>query len=164
MNQKWTALLLTTAMLATGASAALAYETLQPGSNGQEVLDARMRLYELGYFKKQPTQTEYTENMKKYVQQFEKDYGLTEDGILSPADQEVLFGGTQGASETVSQTSTFEPIVISDQLQIDGIFVNVFDQRMGNLGQSGFGITHGSGTVAVHRTEVALPVDHRHPH
>ena len=45
MNQKWTALLLTTAMLATGASAALAYETLQPGSNGQEVLDARMRLY-----------------------------------------------------------------------------------------------------------------------
>ena len=42
MNQKWTALLLTTAMLATGASAALAYETLQPGSNGQEVLDARM--------------------------------------------------------------------------------------------------------------------------
>ena len=33
MNQKWTALLLTTAMLATGASAALAYETLQPGSN-----------------------------------------------------------------------------------------------------------------------------------
>ena len=124
MNQKWTALLLTTAMLATGASAALAYETLQPGSNGQEVLDARMRLYELGYFKKQPTQTEYTENMKKYVQQFEKDYGLTEDGILSPADQEVLFGGTQGASETVSQTSTFEPIVISDQLQIDGIFVN----------------------------------------
>ena len=122
MNQKWTALLLTTAMLTTGASAALAYETLQPGSNGQEVLDARMRLYELGYFKKQPTQTEYTENMKKYVQQFEKDYGLTEDGILSPADQEVLFGGTQGASETVSQTSTFEPIVISDQLQIDGIF------------------------------------------
>ena len=78
MNQKWTALLLTTAMLATGASAALAYETLQPGSNGQEVLDARMRLYELGYFKKQPTQTEYTENMKKYVRQFEKDYGLTQ--------------------------------------------------------------------------------------
>lgn len=114
MNQKWTALLLTTAMLATGASAALAYETLQPGSNGQEVLDARMRLYELGYFKKQPTQTEYTENMKKYVQQFEKDYGLTEDGILSPADQEVLFGGTQGASETVSQTSTFEPLIIPD--------------------------------------------------
>ena len=57
MNQKWTALLLTTAMLATGASAALAYETLQPGSNGQEVLDARMRLYELGYFKKQPTES-----------------------------------------------------------------------------------------------------------
>lgn len=52
MNQKWTALLLTTAMLTTGASAALAYETLQPGSNGQEVLDARMRLYGAWLFQK----------------------------------------------------------------------------------------------------------------
>lgn len=30
------------------------YTTLKPGSNGQEVLDARMKLYELGYFKKSP--------------------------------------------------------------------------------------------------------------
>lgn len=31
------------------------YATLKPGSNSQEVLDARMKLYELGYFKKKPT-------------------------------------------------------------------------------------------------------------
>ena len=39
------------------------YTTLKPGSNSQEVLDARMKLYELGYFKKKPTQTEYTDSM-----------------------------------------------------------------------------------------------------
>lgn len=68
------------------------YTTLKPGSNGQEVLDARMKLYELGYFKKKPTQTEYTDSMADYVKKFEKDYGLTQDGVLSPEDQEVLFG------------------------------------------------------------------------
>lgn len=68
------------------------YTTLKPGSNSQEVLDARMKLYELGYFKKKPIQTEYTDSMADYVKKFEKDYGLTQDGVLSPEDQEVLFG------------------------------------------------------------------------
>lgn len=68
------------------------YTTLKPGSKGQAVLDARMKLYELGYFSKKPTQTEYTNNMMDYVKKFEKDNGLKQDGILSPEDQEVLFG------------------------------------------------------------------------
>lgn len=68
------------------------YTTLKPGSNSQEVLDARMKLYELGYFKKKPTQNEYTDSMADYVKKFEKDHGLTQDGVLSPEDQEVLFG------------------------------------------------------------------------
>ena len=68
------------------------YTTLKPGSNSQEVLDARMKLYELGYFKKKPIQTEYTDSMADYVKKFEKDHGLTQDGVLSPEDQEVLFG------------------------------------------------------------------------
>ena len=68
------------------------YTTLKPGSNSQEVLDARMKLYELGYFKKKPIQTEYTDSMADYVKKFEKDHGLTQDGVLSPEDQEVMFG------------------------------------------------------------------------
>ena len=67
------------------------YDTLKPGSKGQAVLDARMKLYELGYFNKKPTQTEYTNNMMDYVKKFEKDNGLTQDGILSAEDQAVLF-------------------------------------------------------------------------
>ncbi|MBE5801671.1 MAG: hypothetical protein E7319_05215 [Clostridiales bacterium] len=77
---------------AAGASAAESgYRTLQPGCEGQDVLDARMKMYELGYFNNKPTQTDYTSNMMKYVKEFEKDFGLTQDGILSPEDQEVLF-------------------------------------------------------------------------
>lgn len=52
-----------------------------------------MRLFELGYFKKVPTQKEYTVAMKDYVKKFENDYGLKQDGILSPEDQEILFSG-----------------------------------------------------------------------
>lgn len=78
------------------------YEELKPGSKGQAVLDARMRMYELGYFKNKPTQTEYTRNMMDYVKEFEKDYGLEQDGILSPEDQVVLFG--QSDSSSVSTT------------------------------------------------------------
>lgn len=68
------------------------YTTLKPGSKGQAVLDARMKLYELGYFSKKPMQKEYTKNMMDYVKRFEKDHGLKQDGILSPEDQEILFG------------------------------------------------------------------------
>lgn len=67
------------------------YRELKPGCKGQDVLAARTKMYELGYFKNKPKQTEYTENMMEYVKRFEKDYGLKQDGILSPEDQEVLF-------------------------------------------------------------------------
>lgn len=115
--KKMVASILFIALLISCFSHAFAYDTLKPGSKGQAVLDARMKLYELGYFSKKPTQTEYTNNMMDYVKKFEKDYGLEQDGILSPEDQMVLFGDPQSGS-------AFEPIAVSDQLQIDGIFIN----------------------------------------
>ena len=68
------------------------YRELKPGCDGQDVLEARTKLYELGYFKNKPWQTEYTNNMMDYVKKFEKDYNLKQDGILSVEDQKVLFG------------------------------------------------------------------------
>lgn len=84
------------------------YETLKPGSNGQAVLDARMKLYELGYFRKKPTQMEYTNNMKEYVKEFEKDFGLEQDGILSPEDQAILFAQS-APTPTPKKTATPNP-------------------------------------------------------
>ena len=82
----------TIAPVPTATPEPVTYTTLKPGSNSQEVLDARLKLYELGYFKKKPTQTKYTDSMSDYVKKFEKDHGLTQDGVLSSEDQEVLFG------------------------------------------------------------------------
>ena len=109
MNRLLMCVCLMMIMILTFAHAESKYETLKPGSKGQAVLDARMRLFDLGYFKKVPTQTEYTKNMMDYVKLFEKDYGLTEDGILSPEDQEVLFGSTIEDGGNESKYKVLQP-------------------------------------------------------
>ena len=48
--------------------------------------------------------------------------------------------------------------------KIDGFLVDIFNQRVSHLFQTGFGITHGRGRVTVHRTEVALSVYQRQTH
>ena len=56
--------------------------------------------------------------------------------------------------------------------EIDGVLVDVGEQRGGGLGQPRFGVAHGGRRIAVHRAEIALPVDEheahgevlRHPH
>ncbi|MGI6739636.1 MAG: peptidoglycan-binding protein [Christensenellales bacterium] len=68
-----------------------AYRTLKVGSKGEDVLAVRVRMYELGFFSKVPTQTEFTANMKKYVIDFQKANNLKADGVLTPEVQEVLF-------------------------------------------------------------------------
>lgn len=67
------------------------YRDLYPGCEGEDVLAARMKMYELGFFANKPTQTDYTSAMKDYVKKFEKAYGLEVDGLLSPHDQAILF-------------------------------------------------------------------------
>ncbi|MNZ23668.1 hypothetical protein D3C78_407870 [compost metagenome] len=42
---------------------------------------------------------------------------------------------------------------------VDGFLVQVGEQLVGQLGHAHFGVAHGRGVVAVHRTEVALAVD-----
>ena len=50
------------------------------------------------------------------------------------------------------------------RLEVDGVLVDIVEQVVRDLGQAGFGITHGGGHIAVDRTEIALPVDQRHAH
>jgi hypothetical protein len=49
-------------------------------------------------------------------------------------------------------------------LEIDGVLVDIVDQRLRDLGQAGFGVTHRGRRIAVDRAEIALPVDQRHAH
>jgi len=49
-------------------------------------------------------------------------------------------------------------------LEIDGILVNVVEQRLRDLGEPRFGVAHRRRHIAVHRAEIALAVDQRHAH
>ncbi len=67
------------------------YRILEVGSKGEDVLAARIRLFELGYFTKMPTQVDFTPNMKDYVIEFQKHNALNADGMLTPDVQKLLF-------------------------------------------------------------------------
>ena len=56
------------------------------------------------------------------------------------------------------------PAFVVVGLEIDGVFVDVFEQARPKLGQPRLGIAISSGRVAVHGTEVALPVDQHGAH
>ena len=49
-------------------------------------------------------------------------------------------------------------------LEVDSVLVDVVDQRLRDLGEAGFGVPHRGRHIAVHRAEIALPVDQGHAH
>lgn len=79
------------------------YETLAIGYEGEIILDIRMRMYELGYFTKVPTQTEFTKGMVEYVNRFQAENGLPVEDIITPEMQALLF------SEHVMEKATATP-------------------------------------------------------
>ena len=56
------------------------------------------------------------------------------------------------------------PALVVAGLEIDGILVDVVQQIGGGAGQPRLGIPHRRRRIAIHRAEIALPVDQRHPH
>ena len=49
-------------------------------------------------------------------------------------------------------------------MEIDGFFVEIFEQRGGNLGQFGLGVTVGGGRIPIDGAEVALAKNQRVAH
>ena len=49
-------------------------------------------------------------------------------------------------------------------LEVDGVLVDVVEQRHRRLRQPAFGVAHGGRRIAVDRTEIALPVDQLQAH
>ncbi len=50
------------------------------------------------------------------------------------------------------------------RLKIDGVVVEIVEQRIGDPGEPGLGIAVGRRRIAVHRAEIALTVDQRQAH
>ena len=47
-------------------------------------------------------------------------------------------------------------VVVGDK--VDSVFFQIFQQRMGDLGHTNFGVTHGGRGVTIDRTKVTLTV------
>ncbi len=79
-------------------------------------------------------------------------------------DQQVGYAGRQYVGNLQGAVVVINPV--------DGFLVQIGQQLMGEPGHADFGVTHGSGAVAIHRTEVALTIDQQvtqgerlgHPH
>ena len=63
----------------------------------------------------------------------------------------------RGEAGRQHQRLMFATIVV--RAEIDGFFFDIRQHFVGDFRHADFGITHGRGTVAVNRTEVALTVD-----
>jgi hypothetical protein len=71
-------------------------------------------------------------------------------------DQEV------GEARRQNERLLFGAVVI--RLEVDGVLVDVFEQRLGRLGHAAFGVAHRRRRIVVDRAEVALTIDQRHAH
>ena len=77
---------------------------------------------------------------------------------MPPAPLTSRFG--KRAGRTVGSCSAL--VVV--RLEVDGVLVDVGEQRLGRLGEPRLGVAHGRRRIAVHRAEIALPVDQRQAH
>ena len=86
-----------------------------------------------------------------------RDVGRHADGDAAGAvDQEVRELGRKDGRLAV--------LLVIVRLEVDGVAVDVAEQRLGRPGQPRLGVTHGGGRIAVHGTEIALPLDQRQAH
>lgn len=85
------------------------YEPINVGDKSDHILDIRMRMYELGYFSKVPTQTEFTKGMVEFVNAFQAQNGLPVENVITPEMQALLFSEHALAVATATPRPTATP-------------------------------------------------------
>ena len=70
----------------------------------------------------------------------------------------------QQVGETCGQNLRFFAAAVIIGLEINRVFVEIIQQRVGDLVQPCFGVPHRCGRIRVHRSEVTLTIDQRHAH
>lgn len=85
------------------------YEAIHVGEKSDHILDIRMRMYELGYFSKLPTQTEFTKGMVEFVNAFQAQNGLPVENTITPEMQALLFSEHALAIATATPRPTATP-------------------------------------------------------
>ena len=67
------------------------YQTLRTGDSNEDVRALKLRLYELGYFRKENDNTRYTDSTAEVIEMFQRDNGLPVTGEADPHTQAMLF-------------------------------------------------------------------------
>lgn len=75
------------------------YTTLRPGDRSSDVLAVKIRLYDLGYFRKPNDNSNYTESTAEVIRKFQEDVGLPVTGECDPHTQAMLFDSRTLARE-----------------------------------------------------------------
>lgn len=88
------------------------YKTLTVGTKDEDVRAVKLRLYELGYFKKENNNTLYTDSTAEIIAIFQRDNGLEPTGDCDPQTQATLFDdralGRVGTSKEVKYLNNRE--------------------------------------------------------
>lgn len=86
----------------------LNYHTLQNGDCGEEVTALKQRLSELGYYREGSKMTNrFNDTLIQRVKMFQRQHGLEEDGVATPALQALLFSdGAQANTEPLPEALT----------------------------------------------------------
>lgn len=98
----------------TSVNGRITRPTLQPGSQGESVIELQAVLKLLGYYSG-PISGVYQDNTQAAVQQFQADAGLNSDGIVGPATWSSLFPAppTEANPPGTSPVATTEPGIVS---------------------------------------------------
>ncbi len=119
---------------------------IRPGNDLDEIVDAKRRVVD----QRGAGVDDFAEIVRRNVG------GHTDRDAAGAVDQKVREFRRQ------NRRLFFRIVIV--RLEIDGVLVDIVEQRVRDLGEAGFGVPHGGGHIAVHRAEIALAVDQRHAH
>ena len=80
------------------------------------------------------------------------------------ADRDAVGTVDQQVGETGGKDLGFLLALVIVGLEVDRVLVDIVQQQHRGLGEAHFRVPHRRGIIAVHRAEIALPVDQRQPH
>ena len=139
-----------------------AWRAFEPDmSNGDDVTQLETALKELGYFTGEPN-THYDWLTRAAIQKWQKDKGLTQNGILplgrvvfAPEDLRV---GTMIARLGDRATLETDLFNVSSTRQVISANLKLADQKLGVVGNSGSGSGSGSGSDSASDKERVIPI------
>ena len=79
------------------------------------------------------------------------------------ADRDARCTISKQVGKSCGENRGFLPLSVIGVAEVDGIFIDSFEQKFGRFGQSAFRIPHSGSVIAIDVSEISLPIDQRDP-